>query len=123
MLGKGNATKTGRAARIGRLVLCHGSSASSDDYGDRDNRAERVGRPTDVGAERSLAWGQRSYMAKGREDTPLLAPSWSGWPLGTARIFGWVMVQQIAATMARLRRHSPPIHLYPANHEPLVHAS
>ena len=52
MLGQGKATTTGGAANTGRFVLCDGSPASSNDYGGRDNRAEEVGCPTDVGAER-----------------------------------------------------------------------
>ena len=52
MLGKGKATKTGRAAITGRFVLGDGGPASSNDYGGRDNRAEEVRSPTDVGAER-----------------------------------------------------------------------
>lgn len=76
MLGRGEGTKTGRAARTGRFVPREGRSASSSDYGGRDNRAEKVGYPVDVGAERRV--GSAILMAIVREDMPLPAPSWSG---------------------------------------------
>ena len=60
MLGKGEATTTGKAAMTGRFVLCDGASASSNDYGRRDNREEKVGCPADVGAEKYLGVGHRS---------------------------------------------------------------
>lgn len=82
MLGKGTGTKTGRAARTGRFVLCDVGSAPSNDYGGRDNRADEVGCPTEVGAVRTV--GSAIRMAIVREHMPLPGPSWSGWTPGTA---------------------------------------
>ena len=82
MLGMGKGTQTGRAATTGRFVFRDGGSVSSADYGGRVNRAEEVGCPTDVGAERRV--GSAILMAIVREDMPPPAPSWSRWTPGTA---------------------------------------